>query len=72
MSVMALGKMSLALIRLDPGERQVKGQIRVEIIAVYIAEKSAMKCANKRANMQKRNLRTKLQAVTTISHVGTS
>ncbi len=47
---MALGKMSLALIRLDPGERQVKGQIRAEVVAAYIEEKSAIKGANKRVS----------------------
>ncbi len=38
------------VVRIDPGGRQVKGHIRTEIIASYIANKSSFKDAYKRAN----------------------
>ncbi len=38
------------VVRIDPGGRQVKGHIGTEIIAAYIASKSAIKCAYKHAS----------------------
>ncbi len=40
----------LYVIPFDPGEGQVTGQIRTEIVAAYAAEKKALKSVYKRAS----------------------